>query len=229
MTPSHKRRLRPQVSCRLRSDFIRGLVPASMDIPTGLGKTKVMAIWLIALSSGAALPRRLLYVVDRRAVVDQASGEAAEIADRYGKTVGGEIAISTLRGQHVDSGVWREDPSRLAIVVGTVDMIGSRLLFEGCGVSRRMRPLHAGLLGVDSLVVLDEAHLVPPFRSLMETISADPALAGRARLLVPRLQLMSLVGDPTPRGAGSVPARRGRPQAPGGRKPSRRGEAVGRR
>ena len=47
--------------------------PRAVDVPTGLGKTSVMALWLIALAEGAALPRRLVYVVDRRAVVDQAT------------------------------------------------------------------------------------------------------------------------------------------------------------
>src|SRR5262245_26497643 len=44
------------------------------------------------------------------------------------------LAISTLRGQFADNGAWRTDPARAAIVVGTVDMIGSRLLFSGYGV-----------------------------------------------------------------------------------------------
>ena len=45
----------------------------SLDIPTGLGKTSVMAAWLLDRSQGASLPRRLVYVVDRRAVVDRRS------------------------------------------------------------------------------------------------------------------------------------------------------------
>ena len=48
----------------------------SLDIPTGLGKTSVIAAWLVARSQGAPLPRRLVDVVDRRAVVDQATREA---------------------------------------------------------------------------------------------------------------------------------------------------------
>jgi len=29
--------------------FLRGAVPRALDLPTGLGKTSVMAIWLLAL------------------------------------------------------------------------------------------------------------------------------------------------------------------------------------
>jgi len=41
------------------------------------------------------------------------------------------LAISTLRGEFADNGEWRIDPARPAVIVGTVDMIGSRLLFSG--------------------------------------------------------------------------------------------------
>lgn len=57
---------------RLFSEYFgKGEIPSAVDIPTGLGKTAVMALWLIAQANGARLPRRLVYVVDRRAVVDQ--------------------------------------------------------------------------------------------------------------------------------------------------------------
>src|SRR5690606_9653919 len=109
------------------------------------------------------------------------------------------LAISTLRGQFVDNREWLEDPTRLAIIVGTVDMIGSRLLFEGYNVSRRMRPYHAGLLGTDSLIVLDEAHLVPPFERLIDQIASGfdangQSLRPRADLdrIVPPLRAMFL-------------------------------------
>jgi CRISPR-associated endonuclease/helicase Cas3 len=159
--------------------FVKGDVPAALDLPTGLGKTSVMAIWLIARAHGARLPRRLIYVVDRRAVVDQATSEAVKLCDgldqlpelktslALGKR---SLPISTLRGQLADNRAWLEDPTSPAIVVGTVEMIGSRLLFSGYGVSGRMRPVHAALLGIDALIVLDEAHLVPPFQALVEQV-----------------------------------------------------------
>ncbi|BGE84715.1 MULTISPECIES: type I-G CRISPR-associated helicase/endonuclease Cas3g [Methylosinus] len=173
---------------RLYDDFFaHGKTPSAVDVPTGLGKTSVMALWLIARAHGAPLPRRLVYVVDRRAVVDQATREAEKLRDnlasdeaaalREGLRLGnGRLPISTLRGQFADNRAWLDDPTAPAIVVGTVDMIGSRLLFEGYGVSRKMRPYHAGFLGVDTLVLLDEAHLVPPFAHLLRAIETDAAL-----------------------------------------------------
>lgn len=193
--------------------FVNGALPSAISIPTGLGKTAVMAIWLLALakqmrSSRAILPRRLIYVVDRRAVVDQATKfaeglrmnlgkpEAAEIATALGLDEGKLMPISTLRGQFVDNHDWLADPSCPAIIVCTVDMIGSRLLFEGYGVSRKMRPYHAGLLGADALVLLDEAHLVPPFEALLAEIAENPKRYGAGddalNTLVPRFQLLPL-------------------------------------
>lgn len=185
--------------------FQRGGIPRALDLPTGLGKTSVIALWLLARAAGAPVPRRLVYVVDRRAVVDQATSvaedlrayveQAPELKAALG-LVDRKLPISTLRGQHIDNREWLEDPSAPAIVVGTVDMIGSRLLFEGYGVSRKMRPYHAGFLGVDTLVVLDEAHLVPPFERLVEAIAEARGRglgpAPTVAALVPQLRLLSL-------------------------------------
>ena len=157
-----------------------GKLPWAVDIPTGLGKTAVMAVWLLARAAGANLPRRLVYVVDRRAVVDQATRFAeqlrgnmpGELAAKLEIEEGADgLAISTLRGGFAGNRDWLDDPVKPAIIVGTIDMIGSRLLFEGYGVSRGMRPYHAGFLGVDTLVLLDEAHLCPPFEALLRQIA----------------------------------------------------------
>jgi CRISPR-associated endonuclease/helicase Cas3 len=158
--------------------FLAGDIPSALDIPTGLGKTAVIAIWLIALANKSNIPRRLVYIVDRRVVVDQATEVANRVRDfvenrpdiKAALGLTNNLPISTLRGQHLDNREWLQDPATPAIIVGTIDMIGSRLLFEGYGISRKMRPFHAALLGVDTLIVLDEAHLVPPFEQLLKTI-----------------------------------------------------------
>lgn len=190
---------------QLLQRFMQGEATDAIDIPTGLGKTAVMAVWLVARACGASIPRRLVYVVDRRAVVDQAT-EVAEalrawvreeeaVADAL-RLEARPLAISTLRGAHVDNKAWLEDPGAEAIVVGTIDMIGSRLLFSGYGVSPKMRSYHAGLLGADSLIVLDEAHLAPAFEDLLTEIANGQNVVGASDRAyaphIPRFALLSL-------------------------------------
>jgi CRISPR-associated endonuclease/helicase Cas3 len=186
----------------LAEHFAKGSIPDALDIPTGLGKTSVIAIWTAARAAGAKVPRRLVYVVDRRAVVDQATDEAErikkvvdntpELREAFGLTR--SLPISTLRGQHVDNGEWLEDPGAPAIVIGTVDMIGSRLLFEGYRCSRKMRPYHAALLGADALIVLDEAHLAPAFEAMVRAVAQNESLKPNPSVceVVPPSRVMSL-------------------------------------
>ena len=190
-----------------------GGIPASCSLPTGLGKTSVVAVWLIALATHPdRMPRRLAYVVNRRTVVDQTTAEA----ERYRRALTSDslqdlaaalrrlyrtssrhvssdspLAISTLRGEFADNGEWCEDPARPAIICGTVDMIGSRLLFSGYGIGRATRPMHAGFLGHDTLLVHDEAHLEPAFQQLVERIQTEQA-ADASDTPRPRLRVMEL-------------------------------------
>jgi CRISPR-associated endonuclease/helicase Cas3 len=171
-------------------------IPSSCNLPTGLGKTSVIHIWLLALATASLkVPRRLVYVVNRRTVVDQSTDETMKIRDRLigafgpptkiqleiaqtlarlsADPTGSPLAISTLRGQFADNREWSADPSRPAIICGTVDMIGSRLLFSGYGCGFKTRPLHAGFLGQDALLIHDEAHLEPAFQDLVMAIESE--------------------------------------------------------
>ncbi len=178
--------------CRLYEQWLANHVIPFIDLPTSMGKTNIMAIWFIARarqimeSRSERLPTRLIYVVDRRTVVDQATALAEKVragAENISKNANIDVpTISTLRGQFADNRNWVRDPSRPAIIIGTVDMIGSRLLFSGYRSSYKQRPLDAGLLGQDSLLILDEAHLSEPFAKLVRDIGCDgPFQQGRGR------------------------------------------------
>jgi CRISPR-associated endonuclease/helicase Cas3 len=179
--------------------FVASDFPKACDLPTGLGKTSVISLWAIALANNPKLPRRLVYVVNRRTVVDQSTAEAERLRCQLLKpearhlrdaldalaavTANHPLAISTLRGEFADNAAWRRDPSRPAVIVGTVDMIGSRLLFGGYGCGFRSRPLHAGFLGQDALLVHDEAHLEPAFQSLLTAIADEQRRSDEPRPL----------------------------------------------
>jgi CRISPR-associated endonuclease/helicase Cas3 len=159
--------------------FANGKFPQSCNLPTGLGKTSVIAIWLIALMDHPdKMPRRLVYVVNRRTVVDQTTDEVEKLRENLMKLENRpehvrQLAISTLRGQFADNHEWSADPSLPAVICGTVDIIGSRLLFSGYGIGFKTKPLHAGFLGQDVLLVHDEAHLEPAFQALVVAVEKE--------------------------------------------------------
>lgn len=159
--------------------FSDGKFPSSCNLPTGLGKTSVIAIWLIALmNQPEKIARRLVYVVNRRTVVDQTTNEVEKLRENLPKLKNvpahaQRLAISTLRGQFADNREWSSDPSRPAVICGTVDIIGSRLLFSGYGIGFKLKPLHAGFLGQDVLLVHDEGHLEPAFQTLLVEIEKE--------------------------------------------------------
>lgn len=79
------------------------------------------------------------------------------------------LRIVRLRGgAPADSitNAWRYHPTQCQIICATPDMFGSRLLFRGYGISAAARPIEAGLLAYDTVLVADEAHLS---RQLVQT------------------------------------------------------------
>jgi CRISPR-associated endonuclease/helicase Cas3 len=178
--------------------------PALIDVPTGLGKTAVLDVAVFASALGSRYSRRRVFlVVDRRLIVDQAHEHAARIQQALADAVPGTVChavavrlaaggddgpvldVTRMRGGVNWSWLWLERPDRHAIVTGTVDQIGSRLLFRGYGVGQRLWPVDAALAGTDSLIIVDEAHLSDPFLSTLRDITQlEPAGTGRAPIVV---------------------------------------------
>lgn len=169
--------------------------PRVLDLPTGAGKTTCIdiALFALALDAGRRMeerwcPRRITMVVDRRIVVDQVAerGRAllrslltskdaviVEVAERLRSlTHKGEepVGVFTLRGGMPKDDGWARAPDQPLIIASTVDQVGSRMLMQGYGVSRGMKPVHAGLLANDTLLLLDEVHLSEPFRQTLDQL-----------------------------------------------------------
>ncbi|MEF8706764.1 MAG: type I-U CRISPR-associated helicase/endonuclease Cas3 [Candidatus Accumulibacter sp. UW27] len=153
----------------------------AVTVPTGLGKSAVIdaAVWA-ALAGGW---RRIVFVVDRRLVVDEVHERALrieaalrdkpELAVLHDKL--GELQVVRLRGGLFGDDDWVLYPERLSIVLSTVDQVGSRLLGRGYGVSPRRWPLHAGFFSSRTLIVVDEAHLSSPFLHTLDTLRRSGA------------------------------------------------------
>ncbi|HEY5891836.1 MAG TPA: CRISPR-associated endonuclease Cas3'' [Chthoniobacterales bacterium] len=145
-----------------------------INIPTGLGKTAAIVLaWLwnrvfVPQLGGSSArpasdwPRRLVYCLPMRTLVEQTAGEAQ-------KWIAALVKANVFPGEwpkvHIlmggaDAGEWDIHPEKPAILIGTQDMLLSRALNRGYGMARARWPMHFGLLNNDCLWVLDETQLM---------------------------------------------------------------------
>ena len=187
-----------------------------------------IAIWWLASQADRepaerTAPTRIWWVVNRRLLVD-ATGEHAEALGKalsdparhglagqeaqHAQAVGdrlcalqadpsaGPLEVIRLRGDVTPR--LPRDPSSPAVMLATLPMYGSRLLFRGYGSSRSMRPIDAAMAGMDSLVLLDEAHLAPHLCTLLpalaECTQGARSILGAARS-GPRMVTLTATGD----------------------------------
>lgn len=177
----------------LAVSFLANRAPASIGVDTGMGKTQIVTAWLWSLASqhsaGTArtVQTRLHFVVDRRILVDDTAVMGERLAELLASSThpdivpvakalkaagGGEQAllVKRLRGglprkpEHVSS------PAAPALITSTIDLFASRLLWRGYGVSHGRRPIDAALTGIDTLIVLDEAHLATQLSRTLEIL-----------------------------------------------------------
>lgn len=157
-----------------------------------------IAIWWLASQAHRppderTAPTRIWWVVNRRLLVDSTTEQAKSLADAFYNESGGTgkdkrsvilgqvanrlrmlsadqdappLEVISLRGGIASRSP--TDPSRPTVVLCTLPMYGSRLLFRGYGSS--LRPVDAAMAGTDSLVLLDEAHLAPHLKSLIKAL-----------------------------------------------------------
>lgn len=153
-----------------------GCASRLISIPTGLGKTAAVVLaWLwnrVALGN-EGWPRRLVYCLPMRTLVEQTRDEVARWLDALLNEYPGNPDLEWLAkyspvilmgGEENDPArrEWDIHPEKPAILIGTQDMLLSRALNRGYGMSRARWPMHFGLLNNDALWVMDETQLMGP-------------------------------------------------------------------
>lgn len=142
-------------------------LPELIDVPTGCGKTMAVMAWLWRRhlhpdeTVRDATPRRLVYVLPQRTLVEQVADEVKRWLDNLGLT--GEVGCFVLMGgEGRESGAWRITPEKTAVLVATQDMALSGALNRRFGESRWAWPIDFGLLNNDCAWVFDEVQLMGP-------------------------------------------------------------------
>ena len=149
--------------------------PELLDVPTGMGKTAAVALawlWKRGWREGgreagpdAETPRRLVVCLPMRVLVEQTERNARRWLENLAVAgVPGEnkVSVHLLMGgsEDVKKPIWADYPEEDAILIGTQDMLLSRALMRGYGMSRYQWPVHFAWLHNDALWVFDEVQLM---------------------------------------------------------------------
>lgn len=144
-----------------------------VQAPTGTGKTGIILAWLwrrLHIDPGGT-PRRLVYALPQRSLVEQVSGAAARWLENLG--LSGEVALHVVMGGAGESQrQWRLDMHKPAIVVGTVDSLVSKALNRGYGIGRAAYPIDFALTTNGAHWVIDEIQLCPESTTTLRQVAA---------------------------------------------------------
>ena len=135
------------------------LLPHLVRAPTGAGKTATAILgWLWRFfHSDKPTPRRLVYCLPMRVLVEQSEQEARRWIKNLDLVE--QVKVHVLMGG-IEADEWYLYPEKPAILIGTQDMLLSRALNRGYAASRFHWPIDFGLLNNDSLWVFDEPQLM---------------------------------------------------------------------
>ncbi len=134
--------------------------PDFLSIETGLGKTEALVLgWDWRRRHDASTPRRLIYTLPMRSLVEQT---VSRLETCRARLISARIEdfprIDTVMGGDIGE-FWFREPELPAIVVGTQDMLLSRALNRGYGMSRFQWPMTFGAISNDVYWVIDEVQL----------------------------------------------------------------------
>ena len=165
-----------------QSRVARDGLPAVVEAPTGTGKTGVILAWLWRRLYGLdrdATPRRLVYALPQRSLVEQVAGEARQWLANLG--LADRVALHVVMGGAGESQrQWRLEMHRPAIVIGTVDSLVSKALNRGYGIGRATYPIDFALVTNGAHWVIDEIQLCAESTTTLRQLAAFARMSGTA-------------------------------------------------
>ncbi len=160
-------------------------LPAVVQAPTGTGKTGIVLAWLWRRLHGpdpANTPRRLVYALPQRSLVEQVTADVARWLTNLAKVgLADEVALHVVMGgAGTTQRQWRLDMHRPAIVIGTVDSLVSKALNRGYGIARATYPIDFALVTNGAQWIVDEVQLCPESTTTLRQIAAFTEAFGTA-------------------------------------------------